>query len=503
MTQVSRRIVVAGYGMVGARFVEELRRRDPDGRRVRVSVFGAEPHLAYNRVLLSTVLAGGLSQDAVRLHDRGWAAKHRVDLRTGVSVTSIDRAARRVALSDGTDEPFDELVLATGSCAWIPPTDGLLGEDGTLAEGVAAFRDIDDCARILRLARPGSRVAVLGGGLLGLEAARGLTGRGVRVSVLHPVGHLMERQLDAGAGAVLAGTLTRLGVDVRLGVLAKRWSMATGLECDDGTTLAVDAVVVAAGVRPEDGLAAEAGIACDRGVLVDDTLTTSDDRVHAVGDCARHPGTVSGLVQPGWEQAAVLADLLTGSDPAARYRGTPVVTRLKARDIDLAAVGEVLDHECGSGIDGVEVLRLDDPSRGRYAKLVLRDDRLTGAIMIGSPDAAANVIQLYDSGAPAPEDRLALLLGRALPPESGVVGGSVSPAQLPATAVICRCNTVSKGKLVAAWRSGATSPAALARATRAGTGCGSCQQAVAGICEWLNSAEPGSPALRPIEGGAA
>jgi assimilatory nitrate reductase electron transfer subunit len=271
--------------------------------------------------------------------------------------------------------------------------------------------------------------------------------------------------------------------------MAKRWSPEQGLECDDGSVLSVDAVVVAAGVRPDTGLAERAGITVDRGVLVDDRMGTSDDRVHAIGDCVRHPGTVSGLVQPGYEQAEVLADVLTGADPSARYRGTPLVTRLKARAIDLAAVGDALAEDSGDG--SVEVLRLEDAYRGRYAKVVLRGDRLVGAIMLGVPDAAASAIQLYDSGSPAPSDRLALLLGRALPPEQlSRTGGTASPAQLPSSAVICRCNTVHKGRLVAAWRNGATDPAALSRATRAGTGCGSCHQAVAGICAWLNEAEP-------------
>jgi assimilatory nitrate reductase electron transfer subunit len=485
--------------MVGARFVDAVRRRDPGGRRVRLTVFGSEQHHAYNRVLLSTVLAGGLTADAVRLTEPGWHDRNGVLLRTGVEVAAIDRTQRRVVLADGQREPYDELVLATGSRAWVPPIDGLLTGSGGLAAGVTTFRDLDDCARILRLARPGSQVAVLGGGLLGLEATRGLLGRGVRVCVLHPQPHLMERQLDAGAGAVLAAMLRRLGAQVRLGVLAKRWTPDVGLECDDGSLLAVDAVVVAAGVRPDAGLAASAGIAVDGGVLVDERMTTSDSRVHAIGDCAHHPGTVSGLVQPGYEQAEVLADLLTGTDPAARYRGTPLVTRLKARGIDLAALGEGLAEDDGGG--GHEVVRLEDPARGRYAKIVLRGDRLIGAIMLGVPDAAASAIQLYDSGAPAPTDRLALLLGRALPEvgaDGAAVGPATSPAHLPATAVICRCNTVSKGRLVAAWRAGATSPAALAMATRAGTGCGGCQQAVAGICDWLNQAEPAA-----VEGGAA
>ena len=484
--------MIVGHGMVGARFVEEVRRHDPAGERASLTVFGAESHPAYNRVLLSTVVAGGLTAASIGLHDPDWATRRRVTLRTGVAVTAIDRPARRVLLADGTGEPYDELVLATGSRAWVPPTDGLLAEDGALADGVATFRDLDDCARILELGRPGGRVAVLGGGLLGLEAARGLVGRGVRVTVLHPHPHLMERQLDPGASGVLAAALGKLGVDVRLNVMAKRWSPELGLECDDGTTLSVDAVVVSAGVRPETDLASDAGIAVDRGILVDDRMGTSDDRVHAIGDCARHPGTVSGLVQPGFEQAEVLAGLLTGADPAARYLGTPLVTRLKARDIDLAAVGDPLVEPGAERADAsVEVLRFEDPFRGRYAKIVLRHDRLVGAIMLGVPDAAASVIQLFDSGAPAPSDRLALLLGRALPGEATSAGGPVgSPALLPSGALICRCNTVSKGALVTAWRAGATDVAALSKVTRAGTGCGSCQSAVSGICDWLAAAEP-------------
>jgi assimilatory nitrate reductase electron transfer subunit len=184
-------------------------------------------------------------------------------------------------------------------------------------------------------------------------------------------------------------------------------------------------------------------------------------------------------VQPAWEQAEVLADLLTGANPAARYRGTPVVTRLKARDVDLAALGEL------SAEPGDEVLLLQDATRGRYARLVLRDERVTGAILLGSPDAAATITQLYDRGAPVPSDRLALLLGRAMPP-----GAAASPADLPATATVCRCNTVSKRQLVAAWRAGARNAADLASATRATTGCGGCRDAVAGIAGWLTTTDP-------------
>ncbi|HXV93969.1 MAG TPA: FAD-dependent oxidoreductase [Pseudonocardia sp.] len=526
-----KRVVVVGHGMVGARFVEEVRRRDPDGTRVRLTVLGAEPRPAYNRVLLSTVLAGGLSPEAVQLHPGGWAARQRVDLRTGVPAVRVDRRARLVHTADGAAEPYDHLVLATGSRAWLPPVPGLAGEDGGPGEGIAVFRDLADCERILALARPGARFAVLGGGLLGCEAARGLAGRGVRVTLLHPHAHLMERQLDAGAGAVLAGVLRGLGVELRFGVRAVAVEPGRGIhltradavpdpvsgtvgeagQADAGTAgrpaggapgitarpcpgegtelVPVDAVVVAAGVRPETALAAEAGIAVGRGVRIDDRLTTSDPRVHALGDCAQHPGTVAGLVQPGWEQAAVLADLLTGADPDARYRGTATVTRLKARDIDLTAVGDrpVADEP------GTEVLRLSDPARGRYAALALRDDRVVGGTMIGLPEAAASMVQYFDTGGPAPSDRLALLLGRALPPGATP---AADPGHLPAAAVVCRCNTVTKGALVGAWRAGATDPGALCRATRAGTGCGSCRDAVAGICDWLERADP--PASDPV-----
>jgi assimilatory nitrate reductase electron transfer subunit len=483
-----RQVVVIGYGMAGARLAEEIRHRDPNGERVTLTVVGAEQQHAYNRVLLSSVLAGSMSTDSVRLHDAGWAERYGIDLRLGVSAVGIDRAARRVVLSDGSTVVYDALVLATGSRSWVPPTEGLVTEDGSLAPGVVTFRTLEDCERIVSAARAGAPVAVLGGGLLGLEAARGLAGRGNLVTVVHPVGHVMERQLDPSAGRVLLRTLGELGIEFRLGVLAERYVPGDGLKLADGSHVPADLVVVSAGVRAEVSLAEEAGLAVDRGVLVDDVLRTDDPRVHAIGDCAQHPGTVSGLVQPAWDQAAVLADRLTGADPAARYRGTPVVTRLKARDVDLAALGEVhVDVDCADA----EVVRVEDPLRGRYGKLVLRDERVVGAIVLGAPDAAAIITQLYDRGVPAPSDRLALLLGRALP---SAAAAAASPADLPASSVVCRCNTVTKGQLVTAFKAGNRTVSALASATRASTGCGSCRETVCGIAEWLSDVDPAEAA---------
>lgn len=497
---MTRRVLVVGNGMAGARLVDELHRRDPEGVHMRPAIIGEEPRAAYNRVLLSTVLAGGLTADAVRLQPEGWEERHGIEVRTGTTVVGIDRSNRRVECLDtdgsGSTMDYDVLVLATGSRAWIPPVPGLSTREGMPAVGVVAFRTVDDCERIAQAVRPGSRVVVLGGGLLGLEAARGLRGRGADVTVVHPHAYPMERQLDPGAGAVLARVLGELGVALRLSSTAVEYrpglaaaaggvSAGRGVVLDDGSFLVADLVVVATGVRPAVELAEMAGLTVDSAVVVDDELRTSDRRIRAIGECAQHRGSVYGLVQPAWEQAEVVADLLTGADATARYAGSRLVTKLKARDVDLAAMGEVSAEAHTSDAD-TEVLSLIDPSRGRYAKLVLRDDRIVGAVLLGSPEAAAAVTQLYDRSAKVPSDRLGLLLGR---PESG--GEEVaSPAHLPGRAVVCRCNSVTKNQLTSAWRAGAQTVPALAAATRATTGCGSCRELVDGVCGWLQSSEP-------------
>lgn len=359
--QGPRRVVVVGYGMAGARLADEIRHRDPRGERVAVTVLGAESHHAYNRILLSNVVAGTMSPDSVHLHDETWAQQHGIDLRVGTSVTGIDRESRTVTGLDADGAEFavdyDALVVATGSRAWIPPTEGLISDDGDLSHGVVTFRSLEDCEQILAHARAGAPVAVLGGGLLGLEVARGLAGRGSLVTVVHPIGHVMERQLDPGAGSVLAKSLESHGIEFRLGRYASRYVPGDGLKLDDGSHVSADLVVVSAGVRAETGIAEAAGLTTDRGIVVDDSLRTNDPRIHAIGDVAQHPGTVSGLVQPAWEQAQVLAELLTGADTSARYRGTSVVTRLKARGIDLSALGDV-HAEADSAED--EVVCLSD-----------------------------------------------------------------------------------------------------------------------------------------------
>ncbi|MGC5022100.1 FAD-dependent oxidoreductase [Micromonospora sp. DT47] len=468
-------VVIVGYGMAGSRLAAELHARDGDRK---VTVLGAEPHRAYNRIMLATLLAGKIDEPDVELAE---VAGQGVDVRTGVGVTAIDRAARTVRTDDGDRIGYDHLILATGSRALVPPLAGL--DAARPPDRVVPFRTLTDCRRI-RAAADGARTAlVLGGGLLGLEAARGLAARGLDVTVVHPTGHLMERQLDPAAGTMLAGTLADLGVRTELAVPAT--GVAAGpdgvrLHLADGRALAADLLVLSCGVRPDTTLAAAAGLAVDRGVVVDDRLRTDDPHISAIGDCAQHDGTLTGLVAPAWAQARVVARLLTGEDPAARYRPRRVVTRLKAAGIDLAAMG---DPDGGPG----EELTFADPARGTYARLRIHDERLTGAILLGDNPSVGTVVQLFDRGGPVPADRRALLLGRSL--GAGPAAPAESPALMPDAATVCQCNDVSKGALVRCWRAGARTVDEVVAVTRAGTGCGGCRDAVAGIVGWLSEVD--------------
>ncbi|HEX6335850.1 MAG TPA: FAD-dependent oxidoreductase [Jiangellaceae bacterium] len=351
-----------------------------------------------------------------------------------------------------------------------------------LAPGVTAFRTLADCRTIIERLASVRRAVVLGGGLLGLEAARGLAGRGIDVEIVHPVDWLMERQLDAEAGRVLARTLRDLGVRTRLGVGAAEYVPGPDrtLVLSDGTRLPADLVVLSCGVRPDTELAAAAGLPVERGIVVDDRLRSpADPAVYAIGECAQHAGEVYGLVAPAWEQAAVLARVLTGGDD--RYQGSRVVTRLKAADVDLAAMG---DTHADDEDDSAEIVRFHDPSRGSYQKVVIRDGRLAGAIVVGESTTVGTITQLFDRATPVPRDRRALFFAGA------AADSTDDPSRLPDRVTICRCNGVTKGAIASAWQQGARSVAEIADRTRATTGCGSCRQSVEGIVDWLTAADP-------------
>lgn len=469
------RIVIIGNGMAGTRLASELSTRGGDQK---ITVLGAEPHRAYNRILLSTLLAGKIGESEVELTE---AAGRGVDLRTGATVVSIDREERTVGTDEGDRIGYDHLVLATGSRAVVPPLTGLAA--GHLPERVVPFRTLDDCRRIVGFADRARRVLVLGGGLLGLEAARGLATRGLEVTVVHPVPYLMERQLDPAGAGVLARTLADLGVTIHLAVAATAVAADThGVRLDlaDGRSLDADLLVLACGVRPDTMLAAAADLTVRRGVLVDDQLRTSDRRISAIGDCAQHGDALTGLVAPAWAQAQVLAQVLTGTDPLARYQPRPAVTRLKTAGIDLAAMGDPGD---GPG----EELTFTDPARGTYARLRITDERLTAAILLGDNPSVGTVIQLFDRGQPVPSDRRSLLLGRAFGAKTAEP--APTPALMPDGATVCHCNNVNKRTLVDSWRCGARTVDEVVAATRAGTGCGSCRDAVSGIVEWLSTTD--------------
>ena len=471
------RVVVVGNGMAGARFVDELTRRDPSAQ---VTVFGAEDRPAYNRILLSDVLAGKRAHADITLT----AAPSRVVQRLGTVVTGIDRDVRVVLTADGSRTPYDSLVLATGSTALVPPVQGIAGPDGRLLEGVHVFRTLDDCTAILAAARRARRVAVIGGGLLGLEAARGLLTSGLEVHVVHGADHLMELQLDPTGGAVLRRAVEALGVQVHLGSFASGVTggrSVTGVRLADGRHVDADLVVLACGIRPQVDLARAAGLHVDRGIVVDDHLRTSDPSVFALGECAQHDGQVYGLVAPAWEQAAVLADVLVGRP--ASYTGSRLVTRLKAMDLDVAAMGETSPEPADSG-DGLEVLAFSDPVRHVYKKVVVRDGVVTGAVLLGDLSTVGALTQAFDRATPLAADRLHLLfagLGGAAPADAAVLDDD---------AVVCTCNAVTAGAVRACAADGCRTVAEIACETRATTGCGTCTGAVARLVESTPEAAP-------------
>jgi nitrite reductase (NADH) large subunit len=478
----TERVVVIGNGMAGARFVEELVARRAAGA-FDVVMFGDEPYGNYNRILLSGVLAGTHDPQDIFINPLSWYDEHHVTLHVGARATRIDRHARMVYTAGDQAAPYDRLVIATGSSAFIPPINGMHDEHGALRAGAFVFRTLDDCEAMTRRAASSKRAAVIGGGLLGLEAAYGLLKLGLEVHVIHLMSHLMEMQLDAGAGDVLRRVLRDMGVHSHLakqttGVIANTAAAdggITGLSFADGSTLDCDMVVVAAGIRPNADLARHAGLHVERGIVVGDDLATLDDeRIYAIGECAQHRGRVYGLVAPLWEQATVLADRISGANPDASYQGSRVSTKLKVMGLELASIGE---KDTDAPDD--EVILYAEPSRGVYKKLIVREGRVHGAIVLGDPSVVPGLLQAFDRGSLLPDDRAELLVGRA----ADGATGTMSVAAMPEDAQICNCNGVSKGRILAAVADGCRSLEAVCAATRAGTGCGSCKSQVQAVLE--------------------
>ncbi len=488
-------IIVIGNGMVGSRFVEDLTAADRDGAHL-VTVLGDEACEPYNRVLLSDVVAGSRGLSSIALP----SPEHpRVTVQRGSPVRSIDRGRRDIILADDSRIPYDELVLATGAAARIPRIPGI-GEDG-LPGGVHVLRSIDDAREIVAATLNARRAIVLGGGVLGLEAASGLARRDLAVTVVHPAPALMERQLDGDASRVVESTLRRTGVDQRVGVGAEEIIVEEGqlrrVRLGNGEVLAADLLVLSTGTVPNASLAADAGIEVERGILVDADLTTNDPHVHAIGDCAQPPGGASGLVAQGWEQARRLADLLTGSDPKSVTTGVGDVVKPKTHGLDIVTMG--VAGSAHAGDPAVRVVRLSDPSAGRHLEIVVRDGLLAGATAIGAGRIGTDLVTSYTRRTPLPADPAHLLLPAIAP--AATTTQQDSPALVPDRATICRCNGVTKGDIRTEFASGATRLEDIAASTKATTGCGGCTDAVCGILEWLAAEDPSQPGPAAREDG--
>jgi NAD(P)H-dependent nitrite reductase large subunit len=479
--------------MAGARLVEDILARGGSSL-FDITVFGDEPHGNYNRILLSGVLAGSYRLDDVVINPPSWYAANGVTLHAGTRVETIDLEGKQVLTREGSAKAYDTLVIATGSRPLLPPIDGLRTDTGDLRPGVFVFRTLEDCERIAACARQTRRAAVIGGGLLGLEAARGLLNLGLDVHVVHLMPHLMDGQLDQAGGRILQHQLEQIGLHVwpqktTRAVLGD--GPVTGLMFRDGATVECDMVVVAAGVQPNVEIARRAGLAVARGIVVGDDLACSPGPdVFAIGECAEHRSQLYGLVAPLWEQAQVLADRLTGRNPEAVYVGSRFSTKLKVAGVDLAVMGVKDPIE-----DDDEVVTYAEPSRGVYKKLIVRNNRLAGAILLGDGPLVPAIAQAFAESIPLAENRAELLFpvttDTVLPP----------PDDIPDTAQICDCNAVTKAQIVEAVLSGARSGEAVSQATRASTGCGSCRAKVQGIveiaCQGLAAREPLGSASEP------
>ncbi len=454
-------LVVVGNGMAGCRAIEELLARDP--LRYRVTIIGAEHHVNYNRIMLSPVLAGEKTFDEIVINGRDWYDDNGVTLLAGDPVAGIDRDMRTVTTRGGIVVAYDRLLIATGSDPFIIPVPG---KD---LPGVIGFRDMNDVGAMLAAAEKGGRAVVIGGGLLGLEAAHGLALRGMSVTVLHLMPTLLERQLDEAASWLLRTALEARGQTIVTGadtaaILGTDHVEAVRLK--DGTEIGADLVVMAVGIRPSVALARDAGLDVGRGIRVDDHMVTSDPNVLAVGECVEHDGQVYGLVAPLWDMCRALADGLV--ETHSGYRPAPTSTKLKVAGLDVFSAGDF------SGGDGAEDIVLRDASRGIYKRVVVRDDRIVGAVLYGDTADGNWYFDLLKKGEDIADIRDALIFGQAFASGGGQVDPRAAVAALSDDAEICGCNGVSKGKVLACIDGGAHSLDAVRGGCKASASCGSC-----------------------------
>jgi nitrite reductase (NADH) large subunit len=478
-------LVMIGNGMAGCRTLEELLAIAPG--LYDITVFGSEPHPNYNRILLSPLLAGEMTLQDIVLNDFDWYRENGVTLHAGKRIVRIDRIGRKVLAEDGTQAPYDRLLLATGSQPFILPV------PGCGLPGVIAYRDIADTEAMIDAAQRHQHAVVIGAGLLGLEAANGLALRGMDVTIVHLMPWIMERQLDRVAAAMLQRSLEAKGLKFLLPkqtqeIVADAAGRVAAVRLADGEEIPAELVVMTAGIRPNAELARAAGLHCNRGVVVNDTMQTFDPRIYAVGECAEHRGTAYGLVAPLFEQAKVCATHLAHFG-IGRYSGSVLATKLKVTGIDVFSAGEF------AGGEGVEEITLNDPCAGVYKKLVVKDRRILGAVLYGDTVDSSWYLQLMRDRQDVHEIRDHLLFGRTHLGDAGHQGASRAGA-MPEHEQICGCNGVSKGAIVKAIKEkGLFTLEDVRKHTKASSSCGSCT----GLVEQLLASTIGG-AYRPANG---
>jgi nitrite reductase (NADH) large subunit len=453
-----KKLAIIGNGMGTCRLLDELVSRAAH-ELYEITVYGEEPGGAYNRIQLGKVL-GGEAPESIVTKPAEWYDQHGIRLLSGTRVKKLDIRRKNIETEDGQSRRYDISVLATGSQPLVPPLEGMLDEQGELRQGALVYRTIGDCLRMRDHSRAGDSAVVVGGGLLGLEAAKVLSDMGLHVTVVHVAQSLMNAQLDGIGGEMLARQIERAGIFVRTGKTVEAVygdERIEGVILDDGTPLPADMVVLACGVRPRVDVARASSLPVNKGIIVNDTLATQVAGIYAFGECAEHNGKTYGIVAPVWEQAVVLADVLSGAKPQARYRGSKLYTRLKVAGVDVASMG-CLEPE----LETDQVFQIVEERKSAYRKLIIRDQHLIGAMLVGNTRATAALVQIFDRDDPLPEDPLEVLC-------------TVRGAAASADRMVCNCHKVSERALRAAIEMGAQTLEALAEGTKAGTGCGSCK----------------------------
>lgn len=467
-----KKLVLVGNGMAGVRCLEEILKLDPTG--FEITIFGSEPHCNYNRILLSSILQGSTSFGDITLHDRDWYECHHIDLFTGETVIEIDKHIQVVKTDRNRIVSYDQLIIATGSVPFSLPI------PGADKHGVVTFRTIEDCQKIMEITKKNKNAVVIGGGVLGLEAAKGLLNLGMTVYVVHIGSYLMERQLDETAASMLQKELEGQGMKFLLGKETKEivgGTVAKGVRFHDGTEVEADLVVMAAGVRPNVQLAKNSGIETNRAILVNDYMETSVPNIYAVGECVEHRGMIYGLVQPLYEQGKALAKRICGIEGPG-YEGSVLSTQLKISGVDLFSAGIIHDVDSSN-----QSIKIYDEVQRVYKKVVFQDHKIIGAVLFGDTKERTKLLEMILKHQDVSDLEKVSLFPQAMEDE-------FSTSSIPASKIICNCNSVTKGTIQEAiLREGLTTVEEVKKCTKASSSCGGCKPLLADLLSYIQNNE--------------